>query len=84
MGLLFVPRFPPRPFTPAGVKGSWNSQFGFLSLDGGLAEIGCGAGLQASIGEWGSRSKRGGIWARAVARLVSALPLVRVTAQSID
>ena len=84
MGLLFVPRFPPRPFTPAGVKGSWNSQFSFLNLDGGLAEIGCGAGLQASIGEWGSRSKSREVWAQPVAGLVSALPLVRVTAQSID
>ena len=51
---------------------------------GGLAEIGCGAGLQASIGEWGSRSKWRVVWAKPFAGLVSALPLVRVTAQSID
>ena len=27
---LFCPPLPPRPFTPAGVKGSLNSQFVFL------------------------------------------------------
>ena len=74
------PASPPRPFTPDGVKGSWNSQFGFLSLDGGLAEIDCGAGLQANIGECGSRSKWRVVWALPFAELVLALPLVRVAA----
>jgi hypothetical protein len=32
----FIPRFPPRPFTPAGVKGSLNSQFDFLYRKGAL------------------------------------------------
>ena len=32
---FFAPRFP-RPFTPAGVKGSLNSQFGFLGRIGVL------------------------------------------------
>jgi hypothetical protein len=31
-GPLFIPRFPPRPFTPAGVKGSLNSPFLFFGL----------------------------------------------------
>ena len=33
---VFFPRFPTRPFTPAGVKGSLNSQFIGLDLDKGL------------------------------------------------
>jgi hypothetical protein len=31
-GTFVYPPLPPRPFTPAGVKGSLNSQFDFLGL----------------------------------------------------
>ena len=29
---IVFPRFPPRPFTPAGVKGGFNTQFACLRL----------------------------------------------------
>ena len=47
---------PPRPFTPAGAKGSLNSQFGFLDLDTGFGSSVCDARLDAYLGERDSRS----------------------------
>ena len=48
---------PPRPFTPAGAKGSWDSQFGFLDLDTGFGSGVCDARLDAYIGKRDSRSE---------------------------
>ena len=53
---------PPHPFTPAGAKGSWNSQFGFLDLDTGFGSGVCDARLDAYIGAWGSRSEWHAAW----------------------
>ena len=48
---LFAPCLFARPFTPAGVKGGLNSQFGFLGWDKGLGSDGCAVSLLAYIGE---------------------------------
>ncbi len=56
-GTTFFPPLPPRPFTPAGVKGSLNTQFGFFGLDRGVGTGGCGAGLIASVGKRCGRSQ---------------------------
>ena len=61
-GTCFYPPLPPRPFTPAGVKGSLNTQFGFFGPDTGVGAGGCGAGLFAQIGERRSRSQRPNAW----------------------
>jgi hypothetical protein len=53
--LLFSP-LPPRPFTPAGVKGSLNSRFGGGAPVTGFGSRGCGAGLGARIGRRCGRS----------------------------
>ena len=58
----FCPPLPPRPFTPAGVKGSLNSQFGFFGPDRGVGAGGCGAGLFIPIGERRSRSQGLNAW----------------------
>ena len=63
-GTLVCPPLPPRPFTPAGVKGSLNSQFGYCFLDTGLGERGRGASLGAPKGERGSSSQWLGAWCR--------------------
>ncbi len=52
-----VPRFPPAPSPPRGVKGSWNTQFGFFGLDRGVDSGRCGAGLFAQIGKRCGRSR---------------------------
>ena len=52
-----VPRFPPAPSPPGGVKGSLNTQFGFFGPDRGVGAGGCGVGLLAHIGERRSRSR---------------------------
>ena len=57
-----VPRFPPAPSPPRGVKGSLNTQFGFVSPDRDVEATACDAGLLASNGERGSRSQRVGAW----------------------
>ena len=57
MSPLVCPPLPPCPFTPTGVKGSWNTQFGFFRPDASVGAGGCGAGLLAQIGERGSRSQ---------------------------
>jgi hypothetical protein len=57
-----VPRFPPAPSPPRGVKGSLNSQFGFFGPDAGIGAGRCGAGLFAQIGELRSRSQWMGAW----------------------
>ena len=69
LGLLFapcffVPRFPPAPSPPRGVKGSLNTQFGFFGPDAGVGAGGCDMGLLACIGECGSRSQRVRAWRR--------------------
>jgi hypothetical protein len=61
----FFPPLPPRPFTPAGVKGSLNSQFGFLGLDRGLSSGVCDARLDAYMGERGIRNQGKGLGAAA-------------------
>ena len=53
---------PPRPFTPAGAKGSWDSQFGFLDLDTGFGSGVCDARLDAYIGKRDSRSEWHAAW----------------------
>jgi hypothetical protein len=49
---------PPRPFTPAGVKGSLNSRFDCVAPNTELRARGCGARLLAKSGERGGRSER--------------------------
>ena len=61
-GAGFCPPLPPRPFTPAGVKGSLNTQFGCFSPDRGVGVGGCDAGWWASIGERCGRSQWFGGW----------------------
>ncbi len=57
-----VPRFPPAPSPPRGVKGSLNTQFGFFGLDRGVDSGRYGAGLFAQIGERRSRSQGLNAW----------------------
>ena len=52
-----VPRFPPAPSPPRGVKGSLNSQFGFFGLDRGVGAGGYGASLFARMGKRCGRSQ---------------------------
>ncbi len=59
---FFVPRFPPAPSPPRGVKGSLNNQLGFFGPDGGVGAGGCGVGLLAQMGKPGSRSQWIGTW----------------------
>ena len=59
---LVCPPLPPRPFTPAGVKGSLNSQFGCFAPDTGVGAGGCSAGLLAQIGKRCGRSQRIDDW----------------------
>jgi len=61
-GTMVCPPLPPLPSTPAGVKGSLNSQFGCFSPYRGVGAGGCGAGLGAPIGERGSSSQWLGAW----------------------
>ena len=46
---------PPRPFTPAGVKGSLKSRFGGLAPAAEFGACGCGARLLANVGSRGGR-----------------------------
>jgi hypothetical protein len=57
-GALGFPPLPPRPVTPAGVKGSLNSQFGCVAPNTELSAGGCGALLLAGMGARSSRSNR--------------------------
>jgi hypothetical protein len=57
-GAAWLPPLPPRPFTPAGVKGSLNSRFGFVAPNTELVARGCGALLWARMGARSSRSNR--------------------------
>ena len=75
-GTLVYPPLPPRPFTPAGVKGSSNTQFGFFGPDRGFDSGRCGAGLFAQIGKSRSRSQGLNAW-RGCARARSAQRLVQ-------
>jgi hypothetical protein len=52
----FTPH-PPRPFTPTGVKGGFNSRFGCFAPTTGLLARRCGAGLLACSGFRGGRSQ---------------------------
>ena len=61
-GTSLFPRFPPAPSPPRGVKGSLNTQFGFVSPDRDVDATACDAGLLASNGERGSRSQTVGAW----------------------
>jgi len=54
---LICPPLPPRPFTPAGVKGSWNSQFGFFGPDRDFGASACDTSWFAHTGERGGRSE---------------------------
>jgi len=56
------PPLPPRPFTPAGVKGSLNSQFGFFGPVRDFGARACDTDLRAEIGGRGSRSQWLGAW----------------------
>ena len=56
------PPLPPRPFPPAGVKGSLNSPFGFFGPERGVGAGGYGTGLFAKMGERCSRSQWTGDW----------------------
>ena len=55
-GVWFFPPLPPRPFTPAGVKGSLITQFCLFGPDRSVDEGGCGMGLLSPIGERGGHS----------------------------
>jgi len=57
-----VPRFPPAPSPPRGVKGRLNSQFGFFAPNRGVEAASCGAGLVACNEERGCRSQWPGAW----------------------
>ena len=57
-----VPRFPPAPSPPGGVKGSLNTQFGFFGPDRGFDSGRYGAGLFAQIGERRSSSQGLNAW----------------------
>jgi len=59
---FFVPRFPPAPSPPRGVKGGLNSQFGCFGPDRDLGAAGCGTGLGAAIGKRSCRSEWIGAW----------------------
>ena len=61
-----MPPLPPRPFTPAGVKGGLNTQFGCFGPDRGIDSGRCGAGLFVPLGKRGSRSQWMGLGAAAV------------------
>ena len=57
MRLCHRPPHPPRPFTPAGAKGGFNSRFcGFAPATGKLQSR-CGAPLRSAVGQSGGRSK---------------------------
>ena len=77
-GTFVCPPLPPCPFTPAGVKGSWNSQFGFFGPDRGVDARGCGTRLAAGIGERCSRSE----WIGALAWRDSYARFTRCTAST--
>jgi hypothetical protein len=59
---FLVPRFPPAPSPPRGVKGGLNSRFGFFAPDRDVDATACDADLLANIGERGSRSQGPNAW----------------------
>jgi hypothetical protein len=69
---LICPPLPPRPFTPAGVKGSLNSRFGCFGPDKGVSATVCDANLLACVGLRGSRSQSLGAWRGCDGRRISA------------
>ena len=69
---LICPPLPPRPFTPAGVKGSLNSRFACFGPDKGVGATVCDANLLACVGERGSRSQSLGAWRGCDGRRISA------------
>ena len=70
---LVCPPLPPRPFTPAGVKGSWNSQFGFFGPDKDFGASACDTVLRAEMGGRGSRSQWLGAWRGCVSSAPSSV-----------
>ena len=70
---LVCPPLPPRPFTPAGVKGSWNSQFGFFEPDRDFGASACDAVLRAERDVRGSRSPWLGAWRGCVSSAPSSV-----------
>ena len=56
------PPLPPRPFTPAGVKGSLNSRLGCFGPDKGVGASACDTDLRAEIGGRGGRSQSLDAW----------------------
>jgi len=75
---LICPPLPPRPFTPAGVKGSLNSQFGFFGPDTGVDVKACDMGLRTAIGKRSSRSQRVREWGGSTDTLVLGARLKQV------
>ena len=75
---LIGPPLPPRPITPAGVKGSWNSQFGFFGPDRDFGANGCDTVLRAAIGKRSSRSQRMREWDGSTDTLVLGARLQQV------
>jgi hypothetical protein len=59
-GAALLPPLPPRPFTPAGVKGSFNSRFDLCASNTELLAGGCDTGWMAPIGARCGRSQRQG------------------------
>ena len=55
MGSVFTSPIPPRPFTPAGVKGSCKSGFGGCAPNTVLQQFGCDAVLMGGVGARGGR-----------------------------
>ncbi len=70
---LICPPLPPRPFTPAGVKGSWNRQLGFFGPDRDFGASACDTVLRAEMGGRGSRSPRLGAWRGCVSSAPSSV-----------
>ena len=56
-GVGFFSPLPPRPFTPAGVKGSFKSGFGGFTPAAEFDECGCGTPSMAYVGSRGGRSE---------------------------
>jgi hypothetical protein len=74
---------PPRPFTPAGVKGGFNSRFGAVAPNAVLHARGCDALVVARMGARDGRSQRLNRWsATACTTNPSASAATRDTTQS--
>jgi hypothetical protein len=56
-GAVWTTPLPPRPFTPAGVKGSLNSRSCFVAPNTVLRAWGCGTRVMACVGKRNGRSQ---------------------------